>query len=112
LGQDSNHRGIAALVRVHEKYAGGSTGILYVDDDLYVMQRDGNETQRGLVLVLNNRSNWNGTWVQTRWTDTRLSPHAWWSSNDDGIPEDKWTNVSGWTELWAPPRGYAVYIPQ
>ncbi len=111
LGQESNHCGIAALVRVHEKYAGGSTHILYVDDDLYVMQRDGNDAQRGLVLVLNNRSNWNGAWVQTRWTDTRLSPHAWWSSNDDGIPADKWTNSNGWTELWAPPRGYVVYTP-
>jgi alpha-amylase len=90
---------------------GGSTRILYVDDDLYVMQRDGNDAQRGLVLVLNNQSIWNGTWVQTRWTDTRLSSHAWWSGNDDGIPADKWTNSNGWTELWAPPRGYVVYTP-
>jgi alpha-amylase len=111
LGHEGNHSGIAALVRIHEKYAGGSMRILYVDDDLYVMQRDGNDGQPGLVLVLNNRSNWNGEWVQTRWTDTRLSPHAWWSGNDDGIPADKWTNSSGWTELWAPPRGYVVYTP-
>jgi alpha-amylase len=112
LGREENHSGIAALVKVHEKYAGGSTRILYVDDDLYVMQRDGNGAQCGLVLVLNNRSTWNGTWVQTRWTDTHLSAKAWLGSNDNGVPADKWTNGSGWTELWAPPRGYAVYIPQ
>ncbi len=112
LAQEDNHSGIVALVRVHEKYAGGATRILYVDDDLYVMQRDGNGDQRGLVFVLNNRSTWNGAWVQTRWTDTHLSLDAWWGSFDNGIPADKWTNGGGWTELWAPARGYAVYIPQ
>jgi alpha-amylase len=99
-------------VQVHEKYAGGVTRLLYVDDDLYVMRRDGFGTQRGLVLVLNKRSTWNGTWVRTGWTDTRLSPAAWRGSNDPGVPEDKWTDESGWTELWAPPRGYVVYVPQ
>jgi alpha-amylase len=112
LAQQGTCTGIAALVRVHEKYAGGDTHILYADDDLYVMQRDGNDAQCGLVLVLNNRGTWNGAWVQTRWTDRLLSPQAWWASNDNEIAEDKWTNASGWTELWAPPRGYAVYVPQ
>ena len=28
-----------------------------------------------------------------------------------GVPEEKWTNESGWVDLWAPPRGYAVYVP-
>ena len=27
-------------------------------------------------------------------------------------PEEKWTNESGWVDLWAPPRGYAVYVPE
>jgi alpha-amylase len=112
LAQEGNGSGIAALVQVHEKYAGGATRILYVDDDLYVMQRDGQGEQRGLMLVLNNRNTWNGIWVQTKWTDTRLTPQAWRGSNDTSVPVEKWTNGSGWTELWAPPRGYAVYVPQ
>ena len=99
-------------MQVHEKYAGGTTHLLYVDDDLYVMQCDGNSEQRGLVLVLNNHSTWNGTWVQTQWADTRLSPEAWRGGNDAGMPENKWTDEGGWTELWAPPRGYVVYVPQ
>ncbi|MDD4652765.1 MAG: DUF1939 domain-containing protein [Methanothrix sp.] len=112
LAQESTNNGIAALVRIHEKYAGGAARILYLDDDLYIMQRDGNGTQCGLVLVLNNRGNWNGTWVQTSWGNRHLCPEAWWSGNDTGNPEDRWTNESGWTQLWAPPRGYAVYVPQ
>ncbi len=32
--------------------------------------------------------------------------------DDTGVPEEKWTNESGWVDLWAPPRGFAVYVPQ
>lgn len=112
LAREGNYNGIAALVQVHERYAGGTTSTLYVDDDLYVMQRGGQGSQRGLVLVLNNRGTWNGTRIKTRWINTHLSPEAWCGSNDNGKPVDKWTDESGWTELWAPPRGYAVYVPQ
>ena len=112
LAQEGKRSGIAALVQVHEKHAGGAMRILYVDDNLYVMQRNGQGVQRGLVLVLNNLNTWNGAGVQTQWTDTRFSPEAWSGSNDTSVPEDKWTNGSGWAEFWAPPRGYAVYVPQ
>jgi hypothetical protein len=34
-----------------------------------------------------------------------------WRGRDDlGKPEEKWTNESGWVDLWAAPRGYAVYV--
>ena len=39
------------------------------------------------------------------------SPAAWRGHDDLGVPEEKWTNESGWVDLWAPPRGYAVYVP-
>jgi alpha-amylase len=112
LAREGNCNGIAALVQVHEKYAAGATSALYMDDDLYVMQRCGQGSQRGLVLVLNNRSTWNGTRIKTQWINTHLSPEAWCGRDDNSEPMDKWTDESGWTELWAPPRGYAVYVPQ
>jgi alpha-amylase len=84
--------------------------VLFVNDDLYIMQRSSD--RGGLVFVLNNSASWNGTWVQTRWNNTRLVPAAWRGGNDINTPEDKWTNESGWAELWAAPRGYAVYLPQ
>jgi alpha-amylase len=86
--------------------------VLFVNDDLYVMQRPGNDEQNGLILVLNNSASWNGTWVQTRWNNTRLSPAAWRGRNDLNSPQEKWTNEFGWIDLWAPPRGYAVYVPE
>jgi len=111
LAQEGNRSGIAALVQVHERHAGGATQVLYVDDDLYVMQRGGYDAQRGLILVLNNRGTWHGASVKTKWANTRLAPQAWRGRNDAGVPDSKRTNDTGWGDFWAPPRGYAVYVP-
>jgi alpha-amylase len=75
------------------------------------LQRSGAGDQNGLICVLNNRDVWNGTWVQTRWNNARLVPAAWRGRDDLNVPEQKWTNESGWVDLWAPPRGYVVYVP-
>src|SRR5439155_18445164 len=58
LGQEGSKSGIAALVRLHEDYAGGPSSVLYIDDDLYIMQRSGWGSQKGLIFVLNNRGSW------------------------------------------------------
>jgi alpha-amylase len=111
LARPGRPDGIDALVRVHEEHAGGDGSVLHVDDDLYLMQRSGHDPQRGLVFALNNRASWNGAWVKTRWASTRLSPAAW-GGEDSGTPEGETSNGEGWAELWAPPRGYAVFVPE
>lgn len=103
--------GIDALVRVHEDHAGGDTQILYCDDDLYVMQRTGWQNRHGLVFVLNNRGSWNGAAVQTNWPNTSFSPVAW-RGQDLGQPLPKHTTPNAVADFWAPPRGYAVYLPR
>jgi alpha-amylase len=112
LGQEDEKSGIAALVRIHEDHAGGATSILHLDDDVYIMQRIGWGKQKGLIFVLNNRGNWNGSRVQTQWQNTRFVPVAWRGRDDTGVPEEKWTQEDGWADFWAPPRGYAVYTPE
>jgi alpha-amylase len=113
LGETGYSSGIEALVRVHEDHAAGTTSVLYVDDNLYVMQRNGAGAQKGLIFVLNNRGDaWNGTWVRTQWKNTRFIPVAWRGRNDAGIPGEQWTQENGWGEFYAPPRGYAVYVPK
>jgi alpha-amylase len=111
LAQPGSHNGINALIKVHEQNAIGSTEVLFVDDDLYIMQRSGLGSQSGLIFVLNNRSSWNGTLVQTQWRNTRFIPGAWRGHDNSGVPAEKWTNESGAVDFWAPPRGYAVYLP-
>ena len=111
LGLESEKSGIAALVRMHEEHAGGGTSILHLDNDVYIMQRNGWGEQKGLIFVLNNRGEWNGNRVQTQWKNTRFAPVAWRGKDDTGVPEEKWTQEDGWADFWAPPRGYAVYVP-
>ena len=113
LGLAGEKNGIAALVRVHEDQAGGATAILHVDDNLYIMQRGGAGNQKGLIFVMNNRGEaWNGAWVGTQWSNTRFVPVAWYGRDDDGTPQEQTTQGNGWGQFYAPPRGYAVYVPQ
>ena len=112
LGRAGKHNGIAALVKVHEDHAGGATTILHVDDDLYIMQRNGIGGQKGLIFVLNNRGDaWNGAGVTTQWHTTKFVPVAWGGRDDARIPQEQKTRSDGSGEFSAPPRGYAVYVP-
>ena len=102
--------GIDALVGAHEKYASGNTSVLYLSDDLYIMQRGGYGDKPGLIYVLNNRGeNWNGEWVSTQWTNASFQPVAWWGKNDMSRPVNQSTGPDGRGQFFAPARGYAVY---
>jgi alpha-amylase len=108
LADTSN--GIAALVTAHEKYAGGGTEVLYVDDNLYIMQRTGYADKPGLIYVLNNHGdNWNGRMVTTKFHNASFQPVAWWSKTDMARPINQPTDRDGRAQFYAPPRGYAVY---
>jgi alpha-amylase len=61
--------------------------------------------------VINTDPNrWRGAWVRTQWQNTPLACAAWWG-HDLNRPADKRADGGGWTEVYAPPRGYAVYVP-
>lgn len=112
LSQIGYRSGIAALVEVHEKYAGGPTDILFVDHDLYIMQRRGDGARPGLLFVLNNRGDrWAGRQVRTNWANRAFIPEAWRGENNADTPMDAWTDMAGNGEFWAPPRGYVAYRP-
>ena len=109
LAMSGTPNGIAALVAAHEKYAGGSTEVLYVDDNLYIMQRAGNGSQPGLIYVLNNLGDaWNGITVQTQWRNVEFQPVAY-GGKDNGRPQNKTLADDGRADFWAGPRGWAVY---
>jgi len=112
LGMPGTPNGIEALSRLHEKHAGGATEILYCDHDLYMMQRTGSDERKGFVFVLNNGGVWNGKQVITQWISKEFKPLAWNGRDTPNAPENKWTDGDGVAEFWAPPRGYAVYVPQ
>ncbi len=111
LAQPGNSCGICSLIDAHENYAGGETVILYCDDNLYIMQRTGYAEQKGLIFVLNNAPEWNGEVVQTDWANRECKPLAWRGKDNTDVPETKYTDDFGIGSFWAPPRGYAVYVP-
>lgn len=113
LALEGTPNGIASLVNTHETYAAGPTQTLWLDDDLYIMQRNGYTDKPGLVYVLNNRGDgWNGRSVTTQWKNTAFSPVSWWSAADMSQPFKQFTNSEGQANFYAPPRGYTVYAPQ
>jgi alpha-amylase len=114
LAKEDTPNGIAALVQAHQEHAGGMSSVIYLDNSLYIMQRNGWDVRKGLLYVLNSKpteEGWNGARVQTRWRNTSFKPIAW-TENADGAPKVQVTDGSGRGEFWAPPRGYAVYIPE
>jgi alpha-amylase len=77
------------------------------------MQRNGFGDQKGLIFVMNNRGDaWNGAWVRTQWKNATLIPAAWGGRNDTDVPRELRTLRDGSVEFFAPPRGYAVYVPR
>jgi alpha-amylase len=100
-------------MNAHENYAAGTTETLWLDDNLYIMQRTGVDDKPGLIYVLNNRGDsWNGEWVQTRWQNINFHPIAWWSASDLSSPSSQHASEDGRAQFWAAPRGYAIYAPE
>jgi len=69
----------------------------------------------GYIVVINDHPTaWKGSWVQTKNSylhDKSLKVYAWYSSvsGQNVQPDNEYSNSTGWVEVWAPPRGYAVY---
>ena len=111
LARPGTPGGIDALVGVHHAHAGGESCVLHVDNDLYIMQRGGTESQTGLIYVLNNLGDkWSGTSVKTKWANQKFRPVAW-DGHDIAHPDERTTDANGNSEFPAPPRGYCVYVP-
>jgi alpha-amylase len=75
------------------------------------VQRTGYKNSKGLIYILNNTANWNGTQIHSKWNNTKFIPLAWKGKNNIDKPEDKRTDENGIGDFWAPPGGYAVYVP-
>ncbi|WPX08670.1 alpha-amylase domain-containing protein [Anaerocellum danielii] len=111
--------GIKQLVWVREKLAAGAPNIEILksdDGDLIIYGSKGYSTSSpGYIVVINDHpSQWKGAWVQTSNSYLKgktLKAYAWSStvSGQNVQPQNKYCDSNGWVEVWAPPRGYAVY---
>lgn len=111
--------GINQLVWVRGQLAGGAPNIeLNKTDDgdllIYGSYGTSSSSPGYLVVINDNPSSWKGSWIQTSnnyLKNKTLKCYAWYSSvsGNNVQPNQKYSNSQGWVELWAPPRGYAVY---
>jgi len=111
--------GIKQLVWVREKLAAGGPNIQILksnDGDVLIYGSYGYSTASpGYIVVINDHpTQWKGSWVQTGngyLKNKTLKAYAWSSSvsGQNYAPANKWCDGNGWVEVWAAPRGYAVY---
>ncbi len=111
--------GIKQLVWVRGKLAGGAPSIELLKtndgDQLIYASYGKSASSPGYIIVINDhKSAWKGSWVKTNnayLKNKNLKAYAWYSpvSGQNYQPGTKYCDSSGNVEVWAPPRGYAVY---
>ena len=91
------------LIQIHNSLAVGPTQILYVDNDEYIMKRDGDGENPGLILYINNSDTVKRRSVTTNWKQTYLLDY---SKNTSFVAR---TDDQGASQLEVPANGFAVY---
>jgi alpha-amylase len=91
---------LKSLIPIHNRYAKGSTQILFNNNDIYIMQRNGDP---GLILGLNdNQNSWKEATVSTKWSDVTLTDLT-------GHADDIIVDSSGVATIKIPPNNYVIY---
>jgi alpha-amylase len=86
-------------------YVGGSGSQIEQSQDIYVARRNGGNGKPQVYLVINdNPTQWRGVWVNSDHPNKVFRDFT-------GRAIDKLSAGDGRVELWAPPRSYAVYVP-
>lgn len=86
-------------------YVGGSGSQIDQSRDIYVSRRNGGNGKPQAFLVMNDHStDWRGVWVSSNHPNQVFRDYT-------GRAIDKTAESDGRVELWAPPRSYAVYVP-
>ncbi len=94
------HKEIKTLVEIHNQFAKGNTEILFADEDVYVMQRDGDP---GLLYIMNDDPiNSRTVTVPTKWADVTISDLM------DRMPKVE-VDSTGDATITAPASGYTIY---
>ncbi|GAB4286822.1 MAG: hypothetical protein Kow0098_02500 [Ignavibacteriaceae bacterium] len=76
-----------------------------LSEDLFVARRNGGSGKPQAFLLINDHpTEWRGVWVDSDY------PNQWFRDYT-GVAIDKQAASDGRVELFAPPRGYAIYVP-
>ncbi|MDR9457744.1 MAG: alpha-amylase [Salegentibacter sp.] len=94
---------IQQLIEIHNSLAVGDIEILHVDKDEYIMKRNGNNENPGLIIYISTGENTKRRNVQTNWKNVTLLDY---SGNSTYIPT---SDENGTASLEAPANGYAIW---
>ncbi|MGM0933201.1 MAG: alpha-amylase [Bacteroidota bacterium] len=94
---------IQQLIEIHNSLAVGDIEILHVDKDEYIMKRNGNNENPGLIIYISTGENIKRRNVQTNWKNVTLLDY---SGNSTYIPT---SDENGTASLEAPANGYAIW---
>jgi alpha-amylase len=111
--------GIKQLVWCREKLAAGGPNIQVIKSDdgnwiVYGSYGYSKESPGYIVIINDDPSAWKGGYIRTDNSylkDKTLKAYAWSStkSGQNYQPDDQYCDANGNLQVWAPPRGYAVY---
>lgn len=91
------------LIWIHNNKATGNTTILYTDNDEYLARRNGYNGNPGLIVYINNSTNWTERWVSTNWRNAQIKDytgHSKWQPTTAGDTRVK---------IQCPPNSYSVW---
>jgi alpha-amylase len=94
------------LIWIHNNKATGNTTVLYADNDEYVARRNGYNGNPGLIVYINNSSNWQERWVDTNWSNRVIKDFTGGSTWEPTTAADKRVKIQ------VPPNGYTVWSPK
>ncbi len=99
------------LIWIHDHLAGGSTEILYYDNDELIFERTGYGDKPGLITYINLGSGWSNRWVNVGSKFAGYTIHEYTGNLGGWV--DRQVQYDGWVELTAPPydpaNGYYGY---
>jgi len=93
------------LIWIHNNLAGGSTSILFTDNDEYIAKRNGYNND-GLVVYINNADHWQERWIKTNWSSKKIKDYT---GNSSWEPV---TQSGLWVKIQVPPKSYSVWAPK
>ncbi|MCM5661914.1 alpha-amylase [Galbibacter mesophilus] len=94
---------IQKLIKIHNSIATGDVEILYSDNDEYIMKRNGEGENPGLILYINTSDNTKRRTLKTNWTDAFLLDYT---ENSKFVSQ---ADENGEASIEAPGNGYAVW---
>ena len=101
--EGDNKEEIKRLIKIHNSIAAGTIEVLELNEKQYIMRRNGDGSNPGLILYINLSNANTPVTVSTNWDNKKLYDYS------GNVKETPQTDESGNVALRAPGYGYAIW---